>query len=365
MRSLFACALLVFAFTAAGHAHATEVTTTYTVNGIDQPLILHLPFTEIGSMARADLGVDGTDELMVASGLNEVPTIAVLRLDGSLIGSFLPYDVRFQRGVSVAAGDVTGDGLAEIVTGTFYGGGPHVRVFDRFGVLITQFFAYDPSFRGGVSVAINDTNNDGANEIVTVPGPTGGPHVRVFRFDGTLISESFVSDAADTNGLVLETHGDQLLIRDFDEADTGTLRLDRDNEAIAVTVRKRRNPRRERHIYVNLSEQRLYAYNNGLIDHTYLISSGRPGFPTPTGEYAVMRKLHWHDYKWYDRAGNLLYNLPNVEFNLEFKRHYYIHYAYWHNNFGRRMSGGCVNAPYDGVRQTYEWADVGTPVVIE
>ncbi len=364
MRSLFACALLALALTA-GPVQAAEVTAARVIDGVEHPLVLHLPFTEIGSMARADLGIDGTDELLVASGLNEVPTVAVLRLDGSLIGSFSPYDARFQRGIYVAVGDITGDGLTEIVTGTFYGGGPHVRVFDRFGVLVSQFFAYDPGFRGGVSVAINDTNNDGTNEIVTAPGPTGGPHVRVFRFDGALVSESFVASATDTNGLVLETRDEILAIRDFDEADTGTLRLDRSNEAMTVAVRHRRNPRRDQHIYVNLDEQRLYAYNDGLIDHTYLISSGRPGFPTPTGEFAVMRKLHWHDYKWYDRTGKLLYNLPNVEFNLEFKRHFYIHYAYWHNNFGRRMSGGCVNAPYDGVKQTYEWASIGTPVVIE
>ena len=349
----------------AGPSHAAEVSATRTVDGVHQPLTLHLPFQEVGSVARADLGTDGTDELLIASGLNEPPTIAVLRLDGSLIGSFPAYGPSFQRGIYVAAGDITGDGLSEIVTGTFYGGGPHVRVFDRYGVLVSQFFAYDQAFRGGVSVAIADINHDGRNEIVTAPGPTGGPHIRAFQSDGTLVTEYFSSAANDTNGLVLDVVSDTLTINDFDEFDVGTLTIKRGNDIITIATRHRRNARRDRHIYVNLDEQRLYAYNYGLIDHTYLISSGRPGFPTPVGEFAVMRKLHWHDYKWYDRAGNLLYNLPNVEYNLEFKRHYYIHYAYWHNNFGRRMSGGCVNAPYDGVKETYAWADVGTPVVIE
>ena len=78
-----------------------------------------------------------------------------------------------------------------------------------------------------------------------------------------------------------------------------------------------------------------------------------------------MRKLRWHDYVWsYGKDDVRNYNLPNVEYNLEFTRHFYIHHAYWHSNWGNPMSHGCVNAPYEGVEWTYNWAEVGTPVVV-
>jgi hypothetical protein len=71
------------------------------------------------------------------------------------IGGFFAYDPAFTGGVSVAAGDVTGDGIAELITGAGPGGGPRVRVWSvtSSGVVeIAGFFAYDPAFLGGVHV---------------------------------------------------------------------------------------------------------------------------------------------------------------------------------------------------------------------
>ena len=89
----------------------------------------------------------------------------------------------------MAAADVTGDGIAELITGAGPSGGPHVRVFAVDGANLTEltgFYAYDPTyFLGGVHVAAADVTGDGIAEIITGAGPSGGPHVKVIAFDGT------------------------------------------------------------------------------------------------------------------------------------------------------------------------------------
>jgi FG-GAP repeat len=99
------------------------------------------------------------------------------------LGGFFAYHPAFPGGVSVAVGDVTGDGVGDLITGAGPGGGPHVRVWSLVGsdlVEVAGFFAYDPAFPGGVFVAAGDVTGDGVAELITGAGPGGGPHVRVW-----------------------------------------------------------------------------------------------------------------------------------------------------------------------------------------
>src|SRR5262249_59645576 len=96
------------------------------------------------------------------------------------LGSFFAYAPTFSGGVSVAAADVDGDGKADIITGAGIGGGPHVRVFSGAdGHELMGFFAYSLAFTGGVIVAAGGINGHGHSDIVTSTGKGGGPHVTV------------------------------------------------------------------------------------------------------------------------------------------------------------------------------------------
>lgn len=112
-------------------------------------------------------------------------------------------------------------------------------------------------------------------------------------------------------------------------------------------------------IEVDLKEQRLrYFYGEYGEQGNFLISSGVKWTPTPIGTFNVQKKKPVVNYRGKG------YNYPNTKWNLQFLPRYYIHGAYWHNNFGKPMSHGCVNVDYKDMEKIYNFADEGTEVTI-
>jgi len=137
-------------------------------------------------IASGDIDGDSEDEIITGTGTGGGPQVRVFEKDGTVISSFFAYGTNFRGGVNVAAGDLDGDGIAEIITGTGTGGGPQVRIFDKKGQarFTPGFFAYGTNFRGGVNVAAGDLDGDGIAEIITGTGTGGGPQVRIFDKNG-------------------------------------------------------------------------------------------------------------------------------------------------------------------------------------
>ena len=142
--------------------------------------------------ARADVTGDGIADVTGDGGIADVvsapgaglaPTVKVVSgADGTVARSFDAYESDFTGGVVLAAVDLNGDGRADLVTGTDQGGGPRVRVFDGLtNRLLADFFGIDDAaFRGGVRVAAGDVNGDGVPDIVAAAGYGGGPRVAVW-----------------------------------------------------------------------------------------------------------------------------------------------------------------------------------------
>ncbi len=167
-------------------------------------------FTGGVNVASGDVNGDGQDDIITGAGPGGGPHVLVMtrNAQGSFdtIGSFYAYDPNFHGGVSVAAADVDGDGKAEIITGAGPGGGPHVRVFKPNGASVFGggFYAYAPSFSGGVNVAAGNLVGDAKAEIITGAGTGGGPHVRTFNGDGSLVDGGFFAyDPGFTGGVAV------------------------------------------------------------------------------------------------------------------------------------------------------------------
>lgn len=111
-----------------------------------------------------------------------------------------------------------------------------------------------------------------------------------------------------------------------------------------------------RSIVVSTESQRIYAYENGQLVRSHLVSTGLPVTPTVKGDYKVYIKLEADDMSGPD------YFLPQVPYTMYFYQGYAIHGTYWHNAFGRPMSHGCVNLPTDEAQWFFNFAEVGTPV---
>ena len=150
--------------------------------GTGTPRVTLKPFAGAVRTAVADFNADGTPDLAVATGPGEPAEVRVY--DGVTFAVLFQAVVfeGFTGGVFLSAGDVTGDGVPDLVVSPDEGGGPRVTVYDGRGFrVVADFFGIDdPNFRGGARTAVGDFDGDGAGDLVVAAGFGGGPRVAVF-----------------------------------------------------------------------------------------------------------------------------------------------------------------------------------------
>jgi subtilisin family serine protease len=155
------------------------------------------------NVTSCDLNDDGVAEIVFSTNGISDPVVYVFNGDGRLKNSFLAYSKTFRGEVKVACGDINNDGQQEIVTGPGAGGGPQIRIFDAKGKLQVQWYAFLDKFRGGVNLALGDVDGDGKLEIVTSIASGASPYLRVFDYFGFLQTQFLAYDHNYFNGVTL------------------------------------------------------------------------------------------------------------------------------------------------------------------
>ncbi len=304
------------------------------------------------NLACGQVNSDKKREIIVGAGPSAGAHVRVFNYQGNFIGlDFFPFSSDDQGGVAVSLAQVDADPAKEVVTSVQSFGIPLVKIYnaDAAQTIVSEFKAYSEDFYGGVQTAALDLDKDGQDEIITMPTRSGGPQVRVFEAAGQAWEKNWFAYEEDFRGgtnLAVFSQKKKIYTIPQRQAVVGRLDL-------------------FKYIDVSLTEQRLRAYKNGQLDFDFLISSGTAKYPTPTGDFAVRSKIHSmtmeHEYGP-DHPDN--YSLDNVPHVLPIYGDITIHGAYWHNNFGHRMSHGCINEPLDKAGELYDWAAVGDPVLV-
>ena len=175
-------------------------------------------FTGGVRVAVGDVNNDGSQDIITIPASGGAPRLKIYSgRDGSLLVDQFVFDSGFRGGGFVAVGDYNGDGRKDIIVGAGAGGGPRVSVFSinpgsNALIPIADFFAYSADSQTGVRVAAGDLNAVGRDNLITAPGPGGGPQVNVYdgvrnrgRAVGTPLYSFFAGDSANRDGVNIAT----------------------------------------------------------------------------------------------------------------------------------------------------------------
>jgi len=117
--------------------------------------------------------------------------------------------------------------------------------------------------------------------------------------------------------------------------------------------------RPDKWLRINIPDQRLICFEGERAVFETRIASGVHGLGTPLGEFRILYQRHAQRMIG---GGDDPYDLPGVPFPVYFTwSGVAIHGTYWHNDYGRRHSHGCVNVTSQAARWIFRWVEPHVP----
>ncbi len=174
-------------------------------------------------VAAGDMNSDGVPDLAITPDEGGGPRVDMYSGNGfgKIVSFFGIDDVNFRGGARASVADMTGDGVGDLIVVAGFGGGPRVAAFDGTTLSKTpekifgDFFAFEQTLRNGIFVTAGDLNGDGFADLIAGGGPGGGP--RVLVFDGkSLLSNQYVNLANFFGGDPDSRGGIRLAVKDLD-----------------------------------------------------------------------------------------------------------------------------------------------------
>ena len=301
-----------------------------------------------------DINGDKKDEIVAIGNEDKQKQIKIFNALGNLLQT---KNLDFSaKNLSLSSVDLGGDGIEEILVSAGLGDSPKVQIYRGDLSLINEFFVYNESFKGGVSLIGGDVDEDKKDEIIVVPGIGGNAHLRILNGFGQekITDRSFIFDKNFKFGLDISL-GD----------------IDGDNEVEILTLPRNLptgNSNLYKYIDIDVSDQSFKYYQNGVLIDEMQTSTGKPATPTRFGEFTAFSKYEMaYGYadgvKWgmpyfigfYMSGGleNGIHELPFLNGNREGER-----------SLGQAVSHGCVRLQIGPARQVYDWVEINKTQII-
>lgn len=157
------------------------------------------------SLAAGNIDGQGGDEIVVAFGKGRSADIRILSGESELVGAFRAYEEDYLNGLNLEVANLNGlEDLskAEIIVSPKSGKNGEIKIFNNYGHLLNSFLAFGKNYRGEVSLSAGDLSNNGVSEIVVAAKSGAAPHVRVFNLEGLIIESFYAWEESFSGGVI-------------------------------------------------------------------------------------------------------------------------------------------------------------------
>lgn len=352
------------------------------------------------NVAVGDLDGDGLPDILISPRAGGGPQVEAYHADGQRFLRFIAYDPGFRGGVDAAIGDIDNDGEQDIITISGYESPGHLRVFTHRGAPRSlPIFPFGRRATYGGTIAAGDFVPDRPGDEIAI-APLGPGNAEIVLIDdagrrlgriqtpdrkpqGFTLAAADVDDALGDELVVATRHTNQ--VRIFRAAGSVVARFtaaaknfrgevalagapNRNIALVAVPQRAEGRTDLPRYIEIDLSGQTLRAYRLGVKVMEERVSTGKWSMPTPQGEFQTRSKIRtaysrryalYMDY-WMAITPDGAYGIHSLPY---WKTKNGIVYE-GESHLGTPVSHGCIRLSPAAAKRLYDWAPVGTTVLI-